>query len=38
MTNDQNGHSTIMRLSDVEIDKSIADNMFTERMMKRGVR
>ncbi len=38
MVNQQNGHSTIMRLSDVEINKTIADNMFTERMMKRGMR
>ena len=38
MNNVQNDHSTIMRLSDVEVNKSIADNMFTERMMKRGLR
>jgi hypothetical protein len=38
MVNQQNGHSTIMRLSNVEINKAIADNMFTERMMKRGMR
>ncbi len=38
MENVQNGHSTIMRLSDVVVDKTIADNMFTERMMKRGIR
>ena len=38
MNNVQNDHSTIMRLSDVEVNKDIADNMFTERMMKRGLR
>ena len=38
MHNMQNDHSTIMRLSNVVINKPIADNMFTERMMKRGVR
>ncbi|MCF6238786.1 MAG: outer membrane lipoprotein-sorting protein [Candidatus Marinimicrobia bacterium] len=38
MKNEQNGHSTIMRLSDLVINKTIADNMFTERMMKRGLR
>ncbi len=38
MNNVQNDHSTIMKLSDVEVNKAIADNMFTERMMKRGMR
>lgn len=38
MNNVQNDHSTIMRLSDVEVNKAIADNKFTERMMKRGIR
>jgi len=38
MHNVQNDHSTIMQLSDVKINQAIADNMFTERMMKRGIR
>lgn len=38
MNNVQKDHTTIMRLSDVTVNKTIADNMFTERMMKRGLR
>ncbi|NQT62458.1 MAG: outer membrane lipoprotein-sorting protein [Candidatus Marinimicrobia bacterium] len=38
MNNIQTDHSTIMKLTEVEVNKAIADNMFTERMMKRGLR
>lgn len=38
MHNIQNDHTTIMKLSEVEVNKAIADVTFTERMMKRGLR
>ncbi|MCF7921274.1 MAG: outer membrane lipoprotein-sorting protein, partial [Candidatus Marinimicrobia bacterium] len=38
MYNIQNDHTTIMKLSQVEVNKAIADDMFTERMMKRGIK
>lgn len=38
MYNIQNDHTTIMKLSEVEVNKAIADDTFTERMMKRGLR
>lgn len=37
MTNVQNNQFTIMELSDVEINKGIPNNTFTERLMKRGL-
>ncbi len=37
MHNVQSGHKTIMKLANVELDIGIADNKFTERMMKRGM-
>jgi len=38
MHNVQKNHTTRMTLSDVVIDSGIKDNMFTERMMKRGLK
>jgi len=38
MHNVQKNHTTIMKLNEVVIDSGIKDNMFTERMMKRGLR
>ncbi|NOX37700.1 MAG: outer membrane lipoprotein-sorting protein [Calditrichaeota bacterium] len=38
MHNVQKNHTTIMRLSDVQIDAGIPANIFTERMMRRGMR
>jgi len=37
MHNVQKDHRTIMKLDNVEIDTGVADNKFTERMMKRGL-
>ena len=37
MHNVQSDHKTIMKLENVEIDTGVADNKFTERMMKRGM-
>lgn len=37
MTNVQRNQFTTMEFTDVEIDKGIPDNKFTERMMKRGL-
>ncbi|MCK5825374.1 MAG: outer membrane lipoprotein-sorting protein [Ichthyobacteriaceae bacterium] len=37
MKNVQNGHSTLIELSDVEINTSISSSKFTERMMMRGM-
>lgn len=37
MENDQNKHGTIMEFSDVKINKGVQDDLFTERMMKRGL-
>ncbi len=37
MQNIQSGHKTIMKLGNVKVDTGIADNKFTERMMKRGM-
>jgi len=37
MVNDQNKHGTTMEFSDVKINKGVDDNLFTERMMKRGL-
>ncbi|MDA3884428.1 MAG: outer membrane lipoprotein-sorting protein [Candidatus Delongbacteria bacterium] len=37
MENDQNKHGTTMEFSDVKINKGVDDNLFTERMMKRGL-
>ena len=38
MHNIQSNHKTIMNFEDVKIDEGIADSMFTERMMRRGLR
>ncbi len=38
MHNVQKEHRTLMELENVVVDQGIDDNMFTERMMKRGVR
>ena len=38
MENDQNKHGTMMEFSDVKINKGVKDNIFTERMMKRGIK
>ncbi|NOR44922.1 MAG: outer membrane lipoprotein-sorting protein [Candidatus Delongbacteria bacterium] len=38
MENDQNKHGTMMEFSDVKINKGVKDNIFTERMMKRGMK
>lgn len=38
MHNMQKEHRTLMELENVVVDQEIDDNMFTERMMKRGVR
>lgn len=38
MHNVQKGHTTIMELSNIEYDTGIADNLFSERTMQRGVR
>ena len=38
MHNVQKDHTTRMELKDVELDTGIPANMFTERMMKRGVK
>jgi len=37
MTNVQKNRSTVMSLSNVVVNKGIPDNMFTERMMRRGI-
>ncbi|MDZ7764432.1 MAG: outer membrane lipoprotein-sorting protein [Melioribacteraceae bacterium] len=37
MHNVQKDHRTIMKLKDVKLNTGIDDNMFTERMMKRGI-
>lgn len=37
MHNIQKDHKTIMKLKDVKLNTGIDDNMFTERMMKRGI-
>ena len=37
MHNVQKDHKTIMKLENVKIDTGVADNKFTERMMKRGI-
>jgi hypothetical protein len=37
MHNVQSDHKTIMKLENVEVDSGVADNKFTERMMKRGI-
>jgi hypothetical protein len=37
MRNVQSNHKTIMNLNDVVINSNISDNMFSERMMKRGL-
>lgn len=38
MTNVQSGQSTVMSFSNVEINTGLADNTFTERIMRRGIR
>ena len=38
MHNVQKDHTTKMELANVELDTGIEDNMFTERMMKRGLK
>ena len=38
MENDQKKHKTTMEFSDVKINKGVKDNIFTERMMKRGMK
>ena len=38
MHNVQRDHTTKMELKNVEIDGGIADNEFTERMMRRGLK
>lgn len=38
MHNVQNNHTTIIELKNIKVDTGIPDRMFTERMMKRGVR
>ncbi len=38
MHNVQKNHTTVMKLSNVKIDAGIPSNIFTERMMRRGVR
>ncbi|MCK4980224.1 MAG: outer membrane lipoprotein-sorting protein, partial [Candidatus Delongbacteria bacterium] len=38
MENDQKKHKTTMEFSDVKINKGVKDNIFTERMMKRGIK
>ncbi len=37
MDNAQSNHKTIMKLSHIKINSGIRNNMFTERMMKRGL-
>ncbi|MCK4716255.1 MAG: outer membrane lipoprotein-sorting protein, partial [Candidatus Marinimicrobia bacterium] len=37
MHNVQKNHTTRMQLDNVKIDTGIADNQFTERMMRRGL-
>ncbi|NOY78227.1 MAG: outer membrane lipoprotein-sorting protein [Calditrichaeota bacterium] len=37
MDNVQSNHKTIMKLSNIKINSGIKNNMFTERMMKRGL-
>ncbi len=37
MDNVQSNHKTIMKLSNIKINSGIRNNMFTERMMKRGL-
>ena len=37
MHNVQKDHKTIMKLENVKVDSGVADNKFTERMMKRGL-
>jgi len=37
MHNMQKNQFTIMEFSDVQIDKGIPNNKFSERMMKRGI-
>jgi outer membrane lipoprotein-sorting protein len=37
MVNDQNKHATTMEISDVKINKGVQEDIFTERMMKRGL-
>lgn len=37
MHNIQKDHKTIMKLKDLKLNTGIDDNMFTERMMKRGI-
>lgn len=37
MHNVQKDHTTIMKLSDIEYDTGISDNLFTERTMQRGL-
>ena len=38
MHNVQKDHTTIMELRNIKVDTGIPDRMFTERMMKRGIR
>ena len=38
MTNVQSGQSTVMSFSNVEVNTGLADNTFTERIMRRGIR
>ncbi len=38
MHNEQKNHTTNMKLQNITIDGGIADNKFTERMMKRGLK
>lgn len=38
MTNVQRDQSTVMAFSNVEVNSGLADNTFTERMMRRGIR
>ncbi|MDA3837655.1 MAG: outer membrane lipoprotein-sorting protein [Candidatus Delongbacteria bacterium] len=38
MENDQNKHGTTMEFSEVKINKGVKDNLFSERMMKRGMK
>jgi outer membrane lipoprotein-sorting protein len=38
MHNVQKDHTTVIELKNVQVDRGVPDSMFTERMMKRGVR
>ncbi|NQV36674.1 MAG: outer membrane lipoprotein-sorting protein [Candidatus Marinimicrobia bacterium] len=38
MSNIQSGQSTVMSFSNVEVNTGLAENTFTERMMRRGIR